>query len=129
MNEKIAALQFPAANGVVFVEDAERPLSVELGPSGEPVDPDPTRSVTIGVVHAMDGLVSIEIQAGEEKPEGLSEFFDGTLTVKHGRLRVRDVSGDNLVTIGLSPGVSRVRVYSEAAEIPESLVVLVPPIE
>ncbi|WP_141698328.1 hypothetical protein [Streptomyces lushanensis] len=129
MNEKLAALRFAASNGIVFVEDADRPLSAEFGPSDELADPDPTRSVTVGVVHAMDGLVSIEVQEGEMEPDGLSEFFDGTLTFEHGRLRVRDVSGDNLVTVGLSPGASRVRIYLEAVEIPEALIVLVPPLE
>ncbi|MFE5668714.1 hypothetical protein ACFQ7W_32945 [Streptomyces niveus] len=126
MNEKLAALQFAASNGVVFVEDADRPLSAEIGPSGELAEPDPTRSVTIGVVHAMDGFVSIEVQEGESEPSGLSKFFDGTLAFEHGRLRVRDVSGDNLVTIGLSPGPSRVRIYSDAVEVPEFLIVLIP---
>src|SRR4051812_5750794 len=118
MNEKLAVLQFAASNGVVFVEDADRPLSVETGPTGELGVPDPERSVSVGVIHAMDGLVSIEVQEGEEEPEGVAEFFDGTLMVQHGRLRIRDVPGDNLVTIGLSPGPARVRIYSEAAEVP-----------
>jgi hypothetical protein len=128
MNEKLAAVQFAASNGVVFVEDADRPLSAEIGPSGEFAEPDPTRSVPVGVVHAMDGLVSIEVQEGEERPDGLVEFFDGTLEFQHGRLRVRDVPGDNFVTIGLTPGPTRVRVYSEPAEIPGFLLVLVPPL-
>lgn len=128
MNEKLAALQFAASNGVVFAEDADRPLSAEINLSGELAEPDPTRSVTIGVAHAMDGLVLIEVQEGEKEPDGLSKFFDGPLTFEHGRLRVRDVAGDNLVTIGLSPGPSRVRIYSEAVEVPEFLIVLVPPL-
>ncbi|MEU4268521.1 hypothetical protein [Streptomyces sp. NPDC026092] len=128
MNEKLAAVQFAASNGVVFVEDADRPLSAEIGPSGEPTKPDPTRSVTVDVVHAMDGLVSIEVQEGEEEPDGLKEFFDGTLEFQHGRLRIRDVPGDNIVTIGLTPGASRVRVYSEPVEVPGFLLVLVPPL-
>ncbi|MFC8655316.1 hypothetical protein OG554_05560 [Streptomyces griseus] len=128
MNEKLAALQFAASNGVVFVEDADRPLSAEINSSGEPAEPDPTRSVTIGVAHAMDGLVLIEVQEGEKEPDGLSKLFDGSLIFEHGRLRVRDVTGDNLVTIGLSPGPSRVRIYSEAVEVPEFLIVLVPPL-
>ncbi|MFJ7411455.1 hypothetical protein ACIQWZ_11650 [Streptomyces sp. NPDC098077] len=128
MNEKLAALQFAASNGVVFVEDADRPLSVEINLSGELAEPDPTRSVTIGVAHAMDGLVLIEVQEGEKEPDGLSNVFDGYLTLEHGRLRVRDVTGDNSVTIGLSPGPSRIRVYSEVVEVPEFLIVLVPPL-
>lgn len=128
MNEKLAAVEFAASNGVVFVEDADRPLSVEIGPSGELAEPDPARSVTVGVVHAMDGLVSIEVQEGEREPDGLVEFFDGTLTFQHGRLRVRDVPGDNFVTIGLSPGQCRVRIYLEPTEIPGFLLVLVPPL-
>ncbi|MFF1489275.1 hypothetical protein ACIGZH_36300 [Streptomyces sp. NPDC058319] len=128
MNEKLAALQFAAPNGVVFIEDADRSLSAEVSPSGELTEPDPTRSVTVGVVHAMDGLVSIEVQEGEEEPEGLVEFFDGTLEFQYGRLRVRDVPGDSLVTIGLTPGPTRVRVYSEPTEAPNFLIVLVPPL-
>ncbi|MEH0407364.1 hypothetical protein ACIRVI_32290 [[Kitasatospora] papulosa] len=129
MNEKLAVLQFAASNGVVFVEDADRPLSTEVNPSSQLAETDPNRSVTVDVVHAMDDLVSIEIQEGDREPDGLSKFFDGTLTFKHGRLRVRDVSGDNFVTIGLTPGTARVRIYSEPAEIPRSLIVLVPPLD
>ncbi|MFF0058320.1 hypothetical protein ACFYRI_28425 [Streptomyces microflavus] len=128
MNEKLAAVEFAASNGVVFVEDADRSLSAETGPSGEPVEPDPARSVTVGVVHAMEGLISIEVQEGETEPDGLVEFFDGTLTFQHGRLRVRDVPGDNYVTIGLTPGQCRVRIYLEQAEIPGFMLVLVPPL-
>ncbi|MER7044323.1 hypothetical protein [Streptomyces jumonjinensis] len=128
MNEKLAAVEFAASNGMVFVEDADRPLSAEIGPSGEPVEPDPARSVSVGVVHAMDGLVSVEVLEGEGKPDGLVEFFDGTLNFQHGRLRVRDVPGDNFVTIGLSPGPCRVRIYVEQTEIPGFVTVLVPPL-
>ncbi|GII96946.1 hypothetical protein Ssi02_71770 [Sinosporangium siamense] len=126
MTETIAALKFAASNGIVFVEDADRPL--DFAAHETDTSTADQCSLTIQVIHAIDGNVSIEVKEGSDCPMGMKTVFDGSLDLRYGRLRVRDVPGDNLVTIGLSPGPNRIKVYSSSPDAPDALIVIIPPL-
>ena len=113
MTEVLASMRVAAANGVLVVEDPDTAAQ---------------EAVTVTVRHAVDGLVTVSVLESAEAPAGGHEVFAGEMLLAHGRLRVRDVPGDNLLTVGVDPGACPVRITVDDLASARTVHVLVPPL-
>jgi hypothetical protein len=124
VREKLAALQIAASNGVLFVEDADRVegTPVDIGDAAVTAGAD---FVIATVRHSVDGLVSVSVFLDDDRPELPVAYFEGPIVTSNGRLIVRDVPGENRITIYVPVGPSRVRIYADADKQPGSVEILV----
>lgn len=127
MRELLAAMQMAAANGLLVVEDADTAFQGSLEVGDGPVVA--TGDVVLAkVVHAVDGLVAVSVVESDGETDLKGEVFAGEIALSNGRLRVRDVPGDNVLTVGFDPGPCRLRIAVDDAAYPQIVEILVPPL-
>ena len=127
MRELLASMQIAAANGLLFVEDADTSFRGSLDVGDAPVVAT-DEVVLVKVVHAVDGLVSVAVVESDGETDLKASVFEGEILVSNGRLRVRDVPEDNILTVGIDPGPCRVRIAVDDPAYPQTVEILVPPL-